>query len=119
MCLTYEIRMRGTLPLMFPTSPMAHRAIAAAVGASLLLGQAQPLFAFGTSEVTIPNSNALTTPSEAPRVDGPTGALTQHIPLDIPPGRNGLQPDVSLDYNSQRAQDSIVGYGWSLLIPYI
>ena len=41
------------------------------------------------------------------------------LPLDIPPGRNGLQPDVTLDYNSQRTQDSIVGYGWQLSIPYI
>jgi concanavalin A-like lectin/glucanase superfamily protein/virulence plasmid B protein len=55
-----------------------------------------------------------------PIVDGASGALTQHIPIDIPPGRNGLQPDLSLDYNSQNtAEDSIVGYGWSLSIPYI
>jgi hypothetical protein len=53
------------------------------------------------------------------KVDGSTGAFTQQIPLDIPPGRNGLQPDVTLDYNSQRTKDSIVGYGWNLSIPYI
>src|SRR5262249_7434666 len=43
----------------------------------------------------------------------------QKVPLDIPPGRNGLQPDVSLQYNSQNTSDSIVGYGWTLSIPYI
>ena len=48
-----------------------------------------------------------------------TGALVQRIPLDIPPGRNGLQPDLALQYNSQNNVDSIVGYGWSLSIPYI
>ena len=68
---------------------------------------------------SLPNSNVFTTSSEAPKVEGPTGAFTQRIPLDIPPGRIGLQPDLSLDYNSQRTQDGIVGYGWSLSIPYI
>lgn len=69
---------------------------------------------------TAPGQAVFTTQGAAPRVDGASGALTQHVPLDIPPGRNGLQPDLSLDYNSQNtAQDSIVGYGWSLSIPYI
>ena len=54
-----------------------------------------------------------------PKINGSTGAFTQSIPLDIPPGRNGLQPDITLDYNSQRTQDSIVGYGWQLSIPSI
>lgn len=54
-----------------------------------------------------------------PKADGQTGALTQAIKLDIPPGRNGLQPDLALQYNSQRAEDSIVGYGWTINIPYI
>jgi hypothetical protein len=54
-----------------------------------------------------------------PKIDGSTGAFTQSIPLDIPPGRNGLQPDITLDYNSQRTQDSVVGYGWQLSIPSI
>ncbi len=53
-------------------------------------------------------------------MDKTSGALTENIPLDIPPGRNGLQPDFSLNYNSQNLQDnSLVGYGWSLSIPYI
>ena len=68
---------------------------------------------------SVPNSNVFTTSAEAPKIDGPTGAFTQRIPLDIPPGRNGLQPDVSLQYNSQNTSDGIVGYGWSLSIPYI
>jgi len=54
-----------------------------------------------------------------PKTDGATGALTQTIRLDIPPGRNGVQPDLALKYNSQNAQDGIVGYGWTISIPYI
>jgi len=54
-----------------------------------------------------------------PKVDNSTGALTYRIPLDIPPGRNKVQPDLALEYNSQNTEDGIVGYGWSVSIPYI
>lgn len=55
-----------------------------------------------------------------PQVNAQTGALTETIPLDIPPGRNGLQPNLALNYDSQNTdQGSEVGYGWSLSIPYI
>src|SRR5215471_7618258 len=112
--------MRGISPLMFPTSPMAHRAIAAFIGAALLLGQVQPVFAaFGDGTPTITNASVFSDPTQLSKVDGESGAFTQKIPLDIPPGRSGLQPDVSLQYNSQNTSDSIVGYGWSLSIPYI
>ena len=78
-----------------------------------------PVFAtFGDGTPTIPNPNVFTE-SDLPKIDGATGAFTQRITLDIPPGRSGLQPDVTLDYNSQRTQDSIVGYGWQLSIPFI
>jgi len=55
-----------------------------------------------------------------PRVDDTTGALSYDYPIAVPPGRNGLQPDLSLGYNSQRNEEnSIVGHGWSLNIPSI
>lgn len=57
---------------------------------------------------------------DAIKVDKNTGALTFSYPIDIPPGRNGLQPDVSLAYNSQNNQLwNILGEGWSINIPYI
>jgi hypothetical protein len=37
----------------------------------------------------------------------------------LPPGRNNLQPSLSLDYNSPNTQDGIVRYGWSIPISYI
>jgi hypothetical protein len=52
-------------------------------------------------------------------VDGSSGAFTQQIQIDAPPGRNGLQPNLSLQCSSQNTSDSMVGYGWSLSIPYI
>ena len=52
--------------------------------------------------------------SGAPDVDAQTGAYTYSYPIVIPPGRNNLTPELSLNYNSNdRTVDSIVGYGWS------
>lgn len=49
-----------------------------------------------------------------------TGALTYDVPIVIPPGRNNLQPDVRLVYNSQSTEgEAIAGQGWSVPIPSI
>jgi len=54
------------------------------------------------------------------KIDNNTGALNTTYPISIPPGRNGLQPDLDLVYNSQGTQQaSIFGEGWSIGIPYI
>jgi RHS repeat-associated protein len=54
------------------------------------------------------------------KVDKNTGALATTYPISVPPGRNGMQPDVDLVYNSQNTQPgSIFGEGWSIGIPYI
>jgi hypothetical protein len=88
--------------------------------ASVILTPVSPvLAAFGDGTPTITNPDAFTADKDAPKVDGPTGAFTQRIQLDIPPGRNGLQPDLALQYNSQNTADSIVDYGWNLSVPYI
>lgn len=68
---------------------------------------------------TISNSNVFSFQGSQPKVDGATGALTQRVVLAIPPGRNGMQPDIALEYNSQQTEDGIAGYGWSISIPYI
>ena len=68
---------------------------------------------------TISNPNLFTSHSSVPDVDQTTGAFVHRVPLDIPPGRNGLTPDLALQYNSQQLDDGIVGYGWSLSLPYI
>ncbi|HZX50316.1 MAG TPA: FG-GAP-like repeat-containing protein, partial [Candidatus Paceibacterota bacterium] len=54
------------------------------------------------------------------RVNDFSGAFTNSFPLVVPPGRNGLQPDLALFYNSQEHNNaSIFGYGWSIGIPSI
>jgi hypothetical protein len=87
---------------------------AAAYLASSVLVSAQDYAPTGQSPTVF------TYESSAPKVDGVSGAFTQHILLDIPPGRNGAQPDLSLDYNSQNTdQENLLGYGWTLSVPYV
>jgi len=42
-----------------------------------------------------------------------TGAATYNIPIKLPPGTNGMIPDISVNYNSQGG-NNIVGYDWGL-----
>jgi hypothetical protein len=88
--------------------------------ALMVLAPAIPAHAsFGDGTPTVPNPNVFSRQLGLSRVDGTSGAYTQQFSLDIPPGRNGLQPDLTLDYSSQRTIDGLVGYGWNLSIPYI
>ena len=50
-----------------------------------------------------------------------TGAFNYSYPIVVPPGRNGLQPDLKLTYNNQQRDNypNIMGYGWATNIPYI
>jgi len=51
----------------------------------------------------------LTTPEATPF----TGTLSYRIPIELPPGRKGLAPDLALAYNSGR-KNGWVGVGWTL-----
>jgi hypothetical protein len=52
-------------------------------------------------------------------VDESTGAFTYTYPFSLPKGLMGLEPSISLSYNSQATENSPIGYGWNMAIPYI
>src|SRR3989338_9116695 len=59
-------------------------------------------------------------PKQSAGVGQSTGAMTYTYPLTMPPGRSGVQPNLSLNYSSDdKRQDSVFGYGWSMSLPYI
>ena len=47
-----------------------------------------------------------------PGVTG-TGAAAYSVPIAVPPGTNGIVPDISIDYNSQNPS-GILGMGWNI-----
>src|SRR5438477_289299 len=49
-----------------------------------------------------------------------SGSFRYQYPITVPPGRGKLTPSAGLVYNSQtRSDGNMVGYGWSLNVPYI
>lgn len=67
------------------------------------------------SDTSVKNNSAIT------KVDESSGAFHFDYPIPLPPGRNGVQPDLRLKYSSQdrSINENIVGLGWSLPIPSI
>ncbi|QQR54808.1 VCBS repeat-containing protein [Candidatus Peregrinibacteria bacterium] len=62
----------------------------------------------------------LDAPRFHPEIDEFTGALTYSYNIVTPPGRNGIEPNLALNYNSgDEDKTSILGLGWSLNIPSI
>jgi RHS repeat-associated protein len=56
----------------------------------------------------------------SPDVSVVDGSLNYAYQIAVPPGRAGLSPNIKLVYDSNNtAQNSIVGIGWALSIPYI
>ena len=73
------------------------------------------------------NASAISLPSGPGSIEGlgesfepqlNTGASTYSVGFELPPGRAGLQPSLSLSYNSGLG-NSFVGIGWSFNLPAI
>ncbi len=86
------------------------------------------------AEPTTTQSLAVTAEEDAPtdikasvtnqakaNIDLSTGALSYSYPFELPEGRAGMTPELSLNYNSRNANrpDSFAGMGWEFSIPYI
>ena len=61
--------------------------------------------------VATPTWAQMTTPGKF--AVNPSGAATYEVPIQVPPGINGMEPKLSIAYNSQAGKGSL-GQGWSL-----
>ena len=52
-------------------------------------------------------------------VDPNSGSFNSQIPIEVPPGRLGLEPKLALAYSSASTVPDLAGEGWSLVLPAI
>lgn len=60
------------------------------------------------------NATPLSTSPLQSGVDVTIGAVLLEIPIEAPPGRNDMAPELMLSYSSATSQNGIAGYGWSI-----
>lgn len=78
------------------------------------------LFLFISLSLTISGQNGLTgTSTEVGVTNGAlsvslNGNATYSIPILVPPGINGVEPQISINYNSQRGLSGTAGKGWDI-----
>lgn len=85
--------------------------------AALYIGPLLPFTAEAASTPLGANTGDGSTPftglAQAPEASLFVGAATVSVPIDVPPGRGGLTPNLTLTYSSAGGQ-SPYGYGWDL-----
>jgi hypothetical protein len=86
------------------TSPEAPETSAGNANSLGALGAGHPLA--GVHGASIPTANS-------------QGTASTTIPIDLPAGRAGMQPSLSLQYDSSNTASGYVSAGWSLPIPSI
>ncbi|HUH01462.1 MAG TPA: RHS repeat-associated core domain-containing protein [Kofleriaceae bacterium] len=102
----------------------ARRKSSAAGSALIALLVAEMVFAYpGDVMQNAGPSSAPARPDRSVSGDGASvsasGAAAYGIPITVPPGRQGMQPDLALGYSSAGAVRGGVAAGWSLGIPTI
>ena len=48
-----------------------------------------------------------------------SGSASSSYPISVPPGRSGLQPDITVGYNSGASANGFLGRGWDIAFPFI
>ncbi|MFM2374197.1 MAG: hypothetical protein RLZZ234_192, partial [Candidatus Parcubacteria bacterium] len=96
------------LAVLFVIQPLATPRAEASSGSSADAGSEARGVSAGKS---INNDHVLVSPVD--------GSLSFTYPITIPPGRNGMQPNIDLKYNSSFSDSEWLGAGWSINIPYI
>jgi len=72
-----------------------------------------PMTTMGMASTGEDGEGAEVSPVYTPENSVFTGAAGYKIPIKVPPGRNGLTPDISLNYNSY-FKNGWIGVGWTL-----
>lgn len=93
---------------------------AAQVAFFVLIPLTVPFQAFADADLFRLTRDPLDAQFFAEPTDVSNGSFQFSAPIVVPPGRNGMQPDIKLNYSSSPDREGgIFGYGWSLNIPYI
>jgi RHS repeat-associated protein len=72
----------------------------------------------GDGAQTGDGSTPFTGLAQAPEANMFVGAATTSIPIEVPPGRKNVTPQLALTYNSNGGP-SPYGYGWDLPLPHV
>lgn len=65
------------------------------------------------------SGSSLQAQSTKVNVDQFSGSASLAIPIEVPAGRAGIQPNIALSYNSGNRQLGLAGVGWTLDVPFI
>src|SRR5207249_2130815 len=64
-------------------------------------------------------AGVLGSPPTVISVDPFAGSSSSGYTFEVPPGRSGIQPDLTIRYSSGRVTQGLVGKGWDLTFPFI